>query len=300
MKILITGGDGFIGSNLVPRLIAEGHSIVVISNIKNSNSNNSEIIHVIGDFDDNNILNNYLPDVDLVIHLAYSTVPENSMKNPVFDIKSNVIPTLNLLKKMAEHNVKKVVFVSSGGAVYGENSQEGITEDSLLNPISSYGISKMMIENSIQLLARNFNMDFCILRIANAYGPGHTNKNNQGVINIWLHNVQNDLPIVIMGNGSVKRDYIHVSDIVEAFITVISQNISGVYNIGTSVGTSLKDIINLIETRLNKKANVNYIENRGYDVQCNILSFSKFNSISGWKPMVNIESGISLLIESKR
>jgi UDP-glucose 4-epimerase len=299
VKILITGGDGFIGSNLVPRLIAEGHSIVVISNIKNSNSS-TDIIHVIGDFDDNNILNNYLPDVDLVIHLAYSTVPENSMKNPVFDIKSNVIPTLNLLKKMAEHNVKKVVFVSSGGAVYGENSQEGITEDSLLNPISSYGISKMMIENSIQLLARNYKVDFCILRIANAYGPGHKNKNNQGVINIWLHNVQNDLPIVIMGNGSVKRDYIHVSDIVEAFITVIRQNISGVFNIGSSVGTSLKDVINLIEKRLNKKANVNYIENRGYDVQCNILSFSKFNSISGWKPRVNIESGISLLIESKR
>lgn len=297
VKILITGGGGFIGSNLVPTLLKEGHSLTVISKSPISDFDTFQSCRVIiSKFDEDKLLDECLPKTDIVIHLAYSTVPENSMKDPVFDVHSNVIPTLRLLKKMKEHKVKKIIFVSSGGVVYGDKLTQQIKETDYLKPISSYGVSKMMIEKNIELLASTHQLEYCVLRISNAYGSGQHNRKNQGVINIWLNNIQNNIKISIIGKSDIIRDYVHINDIVNAFLLVINKNVTGIYNIGTGVGTSLNDLIDEIEFVTGKKAVTEIISDRKYDVNCNILSFEKFHLATGWQPEINLKKGLKMIL----
>lgn len=299
MKILVTGGGGFIGSNLVPSLLKEGHEVIVISKSqKESLFFNAQLIFVNGRFEDPEILDRYLPGVDWVIHLAYSTVPENSMKDPVFDIQSNLVSALILIQKMSEHRIKRLAFVSSGGVVYGNDYSCPISEDAYLKPVSSYGISKMMIEKNIRLLAEKYSIEFCIFRIANAYGNGQHSRKNQGVVNIWLKNIQSNLPISLIGNGEIIRDYIHVNDIVRAFLLMLEKNVTGVFNLGTSKGTSLNDLIHSMEMVTGIKANIIKLEDRKYDVQYNVLSFEKFHNSTGWSPEIDIQKGLEMQLNS--
>jgi UDP-glucose 4-epimerase len=299
VKIVVTGGEGFIGSNLVPSLLNEGHQILVISQSKkNSLSPNVNLKVIEGNYGDERILDECLPQSDMVIHLAYSTVPENSMKDPVFDIKSNLVPVLGLLRKMSEFKVKKLVFVSSGGVVYGNPKMTPIPEETLLKPVSSYGISKAMIEKNIRLLADKFKIDYSIFRIANAYGSGQHNRKNQGVINIWLNQIQNGKPITVIGDGEIIRDYIHVNDIVNAFQLMIDKNVNGVFNIGTAIGTSLNELIRMMENLTGKKAIIQRQQDRKYDVQSNVLAIEKFQNLTGWKPLIEIQKGLEMQIKS--
>lgn len=296
MKIIITGGGGFIGSNLVPALLSQGYELIVVTKTTvHPFESHQNLIIIYGEFDDDTILDKYLPGTHCVIHLAYSTVPENSMKDPVFDIRSNVIPTFHLLKKMHEYEVPKLLFVSSGGVVYGKASGV-IGEDSVLNPVSSYGISKMIIERNISLLADNSPLEYCILRVANAYGSGQHNKKNQGVINIWMNNIMKGLPVIVMGDGNIIRDYVHVDDLVEAFSLVIDKNIKGVFNIGTAEGTSLNQLISVMESLLGKEAKVEHVPDRKYDVPSNVLSYQKFHLATGWKPKIDLKKGLERMI----
>lgn len=301
MKILVTGGEGFIGSNLVPAILVQGHSVIVISKTRiNHLDSHSELRVIESGFHNEDILDNELPGVDAVIHLAYSTVPENSMKDPANDIHSNVIPTLTLLHKMNQHKVRKMIFVSSGGVVYGDKLNSPIREEENLVPVSSYGISKMMIERNIELLSKSLSIDFCVLRVSNAYGSGQHNKKNQGVINIWLKNIMNGTPIKLMGDGKITRDYIHIKDLVKAFVLVLEKNVNGVYNIGTSIGTSLIDLIKEMESITGNKAKIEVLEDRKYDVRYNVLSYEKFRDKTGWQPQICIKQGLEMILNSEK
>lgn len=299
MKILVTGGGGFIGSNLVPSLLNEGHHVTVISKSqKELLFSDVNLTTVNGQFEDPKILDQYLPGVDWVIHLAYSTVPENSMKDPVFDIQSNLVSALILIQKMSEHKINRLAFVSSGGVVYGNDYSNPISEDAFLKPVSSYGISKMMIEKNIQLLAEKYSIEFCIFRIANAFGNGQHSRKNQGVINIWLKNIQSKLPISLIGDGEIVRDYIHVNDIIKAFRLMLEKNVTGVFNLGTAVGTNLNELINKMEMVTGNKAIIIKLEDRKYDVQYNVLSFDKFHNSTGWSPEIDVQKGLEMQLNS--
>lgn len=210
MKIVITGGLGFIGSHLVEKLNAAGHSVSVVSL-------NKEIPQILieskgvkihfGNYGDR-FHENILMQTDLVIHAACTTVPENSTKNPVYDIETNVVPTLNLLENCVEEKVKKIIFISSGGVVYGKNDSAFFNENDSLEPISSYGVSKVTIEKYIQLYHQLHRLDYCIVRVSNAYGPGQSQAKNQGVIGAWLRQIKNRSVIEIWGDGKIVRDYI--------------------------------------------------------------------------------------------
>ncbi len=299
VKILVTGGEGFLGRNLVPSLLKEGNSVFVVSHSKKNSKlqPHHSLTIVQGDYSDENIQKKFLPGTDWVIHLAYSTVPENSTANPVFDIESNVISSLRFFKMAACSGVKNFLFVSSGGVVYGNKSEFPIQENEHLEPLSSYGISKMMIETQMALLAKSFEMNYCIFRIANAYGTGHFNNKNQGVINIWRELISKQIPLKVIGDGTMVRDYIYIDDIIEAFILAVKKNISGVYNIGTGVGTDLNGIIHLLEKSLLKKALIESVPDRKFDVGTNILSYEKFKKTTGWFPKITLEAGIEKLIQ---
>lgn len=300
MKILVTGGDGFLGSNLVPSLLKEGNSVVVVSHVKKETrlKHHPALTIVYGDYSDERIQQEFFPGTDWVIHLAYSTVPENSTLNPVFDIESNVIPTIQFYKSAAISGVKNFLFVSSGGVVYGNKSNFPILENDRLEPLSSYGISKMMIERQIELLSQSYEMKYCVFRIANAYGEGQLNTKNQGVINIWKELISKDIPLNVIGDGTMIRDYIHISDITQAFNLALKKNLSGVFNIGTGIGTDLNTIIKHLEKSLSKNALREEISDRKFDVMTNILSNEKFKKATGWFPNISIETGIEKLVQN--
>ena len=296
MRILVTGGNGFIGSALVVSLLAKGHQVTVVtySNVIQLKPHENLLIKI-GDYADLKFMDEYLPGMDCLIHLAYTTVPENSVKDPVFDIDSNVISSLRLIEGMHKNFVKKLIFVSSGGVIYGENNSI-ISENSELRPISSYGISKYILEKNIDLLSQQLEIQSCILRIANAYGPGQHAKRNQGVINIWSDNIRNEKEINLIGTGDLIRDFIHIDDVVSAFHKVLEKNVTGTFNIGTGVGTNLNRILNLLEEAIGKKALIKYIPDRGFDVSSNILSTDLFRNKTGWNPLIDIRTGIHRVI----
>ena len=296
MRILVTGGNGFIGSALVVSLLAKGHQVTVVtySNVIQLKPHENLLIKI-GDYADLKFMDEYLPGMDCLIHLAYTTVPENSVKDPVFDIDSNVISSLRLIEGMHKNFVKKLIFVSSGGVIYGENNSI-ISENSELRPISSYGISKYILEKNIELLSQQLEIQSCILRIANAYGPGQHAKRNQGVINIWSDNIRNEKEINLIGTGDLIRDFIHIDDVVSAFHKVLEKNVTGTFNIGTGVGTNLNRILNLLEEAIGKKALIKYIPDRGFDVSSNILSTDLFRNKTGWNPLIDIRTGIHRVI----
>ena len=296
MRILVTGGNGFIGSALVVSLLAEGHQVTVVTYSKVIQLKPHENLRIkTGDYADLKFMDEYLPGMDCLIHLAYTTVPENSVKDPVFDIDSNVISSLRLIEGMHKNFVKKLIFVSSGGVIYGENNSI-ISENSELRPISSYGISKYILEKNIDLLSQQLEIQSCILRIANAYGPGQHAKRNQGVINIWSDNIRNEKEINLIGTGELIRDFIHIDDVVSAFHKVLEKNVTGTFNIGTGVGTNLNRILNLLEEAIGKKALIKYIPNRGFDVSSNILLTDLFRNKTGWNPLIDIRTGIYRVI----
>lgn len=289
-----------MGSNLIPALLQAGHSVKIISrggDFENKYIDNVQYFS--GEYNDQSILERALPDTDLVIHLAYSTVPENSTLNPVSDIQTNVIPTLQFIEACSGYKVKRFYFVSSGGVVYGNRSEFPIKESDKTEPVSSYGISKLMIENQISLLKEKYGIDCCIFRVANAYGIGQTDRNNQGVVNIWMNQIQTGSTINVMGDGNVIRDYIYVDDVSAAFVKAIENNLSGIFNIGTGVGTSLNDLIITLERVLNKKAKIHHSGFRKFDVQKNVLDISLFKKMANWSPSVDLEEGIKRIYRHK-
>ncbi|MFN3917730.1 MAG: NAD-dependent epimerase/dehydratase family protein [Flavobacteriales bacterium] len=300
MNIVITGGFGFIGKNLLLHLLNDNNSynITVISRSKKPNDAAfSKVKHVLGSYSDIKLLRPNLKDVDLVIHLAYSSVPENSSLNPIEDINTNVIGTIMLLNTMVEENVKNIIFMSSGGTVYGVTQKTPIDENNIENPISAYGISKLSIEKYISFFHKLYGINYCILRVSNAYGLGQHSDKKQGVIPIWTEMILKGNAINIIGDGSSIRDYIHVDDLCRAIKLCLEKSLkNNIYNVGTCVGISLSELVLLIEKKTGYKSKKNHIPHRQYDVPYNVLKYDKISKDLGWKPKILIEEGISSII----
>lgn len=289
MRIIITGSTGFIGKNLYTALKKSGHQVICISNSlhkKNDFKDNDDFRF--GHFSDEVFVKSIIRKGDHVVHLAYSTVPENSVLDPVYDVESNVNSTITFLKICQEVQISKFIFISTGGVIYGNQSILPIPETAKVNPFSSYGITKLTIEKLIPLFMNNY----CILRTSNVYGTGFDDKQNQGVINIWVKNIFEGKSITIFGTGTVIRDYIYITDFTEAIEKVIELDIQGLYNLGSQVGYSLLEILNELKKVIDKDFQINQIANRNFDVEANVLSIEKFKSVSKWEPRVTVVEGI--------
>ena len=298
MNILITGGLGFIGSHLAERLLNDNHHISIISKNKIIPNNLKKIESRLsinhGDYGDKKTLENIAINKDIIIHAACTTVPENSTHNPIYDIESNVLPTLGLIQEAIKQGVKKFIYLSSGGVIYGNVNSEIINEYNLTQPISSYGITKLMIEKYLYMYNKIDNFNYISLRISNAYGPEQLYKNNQGVISNWIKKAKSNLPLEIWGNEKTARDYIYIDDITEAIASSIQNNINGEFNVGTGKGTSLIDLANIIIklTNSSSQIKINSSNSRKFDILNNILDYSKFQKKTGWYPKIYIDEGI--------
>jgi UDP-glucose 4-epimerase len=295
MNCLILGGNGFIGSHLVDQLLAEGHRVRVFDkNEEYYRKPLPQVDYQYGDFGNRGLLMEALTDVDAVFHLISTTLPKTSNDDPAFDVQSNVIETLFLLEQCVTRKVTKLVFISSGGTVYGKPSIVPIPEDSPTDPECSYGITKLTIEKYLYLYWYLHGLDYCILRLANAYGERQRPTATQGVIPVFLERVLRNDEIVIWGDGSVIRDYIHVTDIARALTQALMYSgETKIFNIGSGQGHHLKEVIHIIENIAGQQIQVKYTDARSFDVPINVLDITRARNDLNWTPTVSLQEGIA-------
>lgn len=298
MKTLILGGASFIGSHLAEELLSNGHSVTVFDHnncsLKNLYHLKDRIKIVGGDFSNESDIAPLVSKADIAFHLVCSTTPGSSIENIIYDAESNIISTIKFLDCCVRAVIKKVIFISSGGTVYGVCNKVPIKENNILNPICPYGTSKMIAEKYLYLYNHLYGLDYTVLRVANAYGERQDPLRGQGVIAVWLDKIIKDKTIEVWGDGTVIRDYIYVKDIVRALrLAAEIDTKERIYNVGSGKGYSLLDVINIFKQTMNKDFEVSFIGARKIDIPKNILDIQLIGKSLGWSPKVSLEDGIA-------
>lgn len=294
MNILVTGGAGFIGSNLVDRLIEEGHKVVVLDNLstgkkENINSKAKFYLMDICNKTIREILKN--EKIDAVYHNAAQINVQKSINDPMYDGDVNILGTINLLEACKEANVKKIIY-SSTAAVYGEPEYLGIDENHPINPISFYGISKYTPEQYIKMYNKLYGIDYTILRYSNVYGIRQEPKGEGGVIAIFMDKLFKDESPIIFGDGTATRDFIYVEDIVEANVMSLCRGSREVFNIGTGKATSIKELFYIMKEIMNVDVDVEYRKERKGDIKHSFFINNKAKNKLGWIPRYTLEEGL--------
>lgn len=296
-RCIVLGASGFIGSRVCENL---GHKY---ANLKAFGRNplypmafkNCRWIE--GDFSDVNQIANAIHDCETVIHLVNATTPASANINRVADLEANVVSTLHLLDACVNSGVKKIIFISSGGTVYGVPKIIPTPETAENDPITAYGVSKLTIEKYLFLYHHLYNLDYCVLRVANPFGPYQTNKKNQGVISAFLQHAVHDEPLDVWGDGTVIRDYVYIDDVVSAIDLAI--NYDGqhkIFNIGSGTGFSINEIIATIEDVTGKPMSVNYRPSRNMDVPVSILDINRADTHLDWRPSISLNEGLGMAL----
>jgi len=300
MTCLILGGGGFLGYHLCLALLEAGHRVRIFDrpNIRRFAVLPQHTIEWIeGDFINSEDLETALSECHIIYHLACTTLPRSSNDNPVYDIETNVVGTLRLLDLARRKRGTKIIFISSGGTVYGIPKEIPIRESHPTDPVCSYGIAKLMIEKYLFLYNRLYGLDYCIFRLANPFGERQKVAAEQGAVAVFLHKALNDDTIEIWGDGTVIRDYIYVRDAMDALVSAIAY--SGehrVFNIGSGQGRSLNQLLSEIEQVLGRSVRHAYVQGRAFDVPSNILDISLAAEMIGWRPQTPFHEGLSVTL----
>lgn len=294
MRVLVLGGNGFIGSHVVDRLLAEGHSVRVFDRTPEKfRKPLPDVDYRLATFDDVASLAEALEGIDVVYHLISTTVPSTSNKDPVFDVETNLVGTLRLLNLMREGGVPRIVLLSSGGTVYGIPDDSPIPESHEVRPICSYGVVKAAIENYLKMYHHLYGLEYVVLRASNPYGERQGHSGVQGVIGTFIHKIATGDTIEIWGDGSVVRDFIYVGDLAQLCVKAGGSETVGIYNAGCGVGYSINEIVDVLAETTGKKILPHYRSGRTYDVPSVILDISRANYDFDWVPEVSITAGIA-------
>jgi UDP-glucose 4-epimerase len=294
MHVCLLGGNGFIGSYVLDELLKRGHRVLVYDRRDEKyRKPQSGVEYIYGDGANYGQLLEHFSGVDCVVHLISSTVPESSNQDPIFDVQSNLVGTLRLLQACVQRSVKRVVFVSSGGTVYGIPRQLPIPESHPNDPLSSYGIVKLAIEKYLALYARLYNIDYRILRPSNPYGERQDPLGTQGIISVYLWQILHGQPVVVYGDGSIVRDYLYASDLSRAVCMALEhRGASNTFNVGFGQGLSISELIDRIRTTLGCSIRIERRAPRPFDVPQVVLDISYARAELNWQPQVSIEEGL--------
>jgi UDP-glucose 4-epimerase len=305
MKIAIFGGGGFIGSAIADRLLLDGHDLRVFERPRvppyREFAVHERVEWMTGDFMSTHDVGEVVDGVDVVLHLISTTLPKSSNDDPIFDVQSNLVATIQLLNIMVAKGAKKIVFISSGGTVYGNPSYLPIDEKHPTEPLVSYGITKLAIEKYLLMYQAMHGIKANILRVANPFGDRQRIETAQGAVAAFLSRALQDLPIEIWGDGSVARDYLYVGDVAEAFaLAVAYDGPKSVFNISSGKATSLNELIILIERITGLPVARIFKPGRAFDVPLSVLD----NTLAGdelmWRPRVDLEEGIRRTVDYMR
>lgn len=296
MKCVIFGGGGFIGSAIVDRLLSDGHELRIFERPRvepfRTFAKPEKVEWVTGDLLSVHDVTDAVAGMDAVLHLVSFTLPKSSNDDILYDIQTNLVATIQLLNAMLAQNVKRILFVSSGGTVYGVPRYVPIDENHPTDPMVSYGITKLTIEKYLLMYQRLHGVRSIILRVSNPYGPRQRVETAQGAATTFLYRALNNMSIEIWGDGSVVRDYIYISDVADAFAAALTyQGQESIFNISSGIGTSLNDLVAEIENLLGRHIDRKYIDARPFDVPVSVLSNNLAGRELGWQPKVGLREG---------
>jgi UDP-glucose 4-epimerase len=294
MNMLILGGNGFIGSHLVDRLLSDGHDVRVFDKYEEHYRNPvAGVDYCVGDFGNRGMLSEALTGIDMVFHLISTTLPKTSNDDPAFDVQSNVIETIFLLEQCVAKKIRKVVYISSGGAIYGKPSSLPISENCPTEPECSYGITKLTVEKYLALFNHLHGLDYVVLRPSNPYGIRQKPDGIQGAVSVFLGRVARGKSLEIWGDGQVVRDYIFIDDLIDGICRGASTNTpSRIFNLGSGIGHSINEIIDVIRKVTGRQIEVVYKAKRSFDVPCIYLDIYRAKQELFWAPLVSLEAGI--------
>jgi len=302
MKVLVTGGAGFIGSHIVEHLIARGDQVVIVDNISSGRQGN---IHPEATFYRCDITQPELLEVfqkekpQVVIHQAAQVHVNTSVEDPVFDANTNIIGTIQLLEACRKTGVEKVVYASSA-AVYGNPVYLPLDENHPVKPLSGYGVSKYTVEHYLSVYAHLYNLPYTILRYANVYGIRQDPRGEGGVISIFVDKVLRKETLTIFGDGEQTRDYIYVDDVARANLAAIDRGDGEVLNIGTGVRTSLNEVVKYFNEIAGFKSQVVYGPERSGDIKHSFFDHAKARQMLNWEPQTPLKDGLAITYEYYR
>jgi len=294
-RALLIGGNGFIGSHLVDQLLLAGYRVRVLDRQPELFRQPREgVEYMMGSFADLLTLREAIEDCDFLIHLAHSTVPSTSLNHPEEEVLDSVGAFVNMINCFKNRGIRKIVYFSSGGAVYGNPEALPVREEAAVNPISPYGVAKIMIEKYLYMFSYLYGLEYIIVRPSNPFGPRQNYRGEQGVIPIFIDKIINDEILEIWGDGNSIKDYLYVGDLAKAVVGLITRGFDrSVYNISSGVGRSLNSIIEKISSTCSRRPRVEYTSGRLQDVKHVVLSSEKIFSRIGWKPETTFEEGLS-------
>jgi UDP-glucose 4-epimerase len=295
MKCLVLGGNGFIGSHLVDKLRAEGHQVRIFDRHEERyRSPLNAVDYQYGDFGNHGLLSAALNNIEVVFHLINTTVPKTSNDDPAFDLSSNAIETIFLLEQCVAKKILKIIFVSSGGTVYGMPDILPIKEECSTNPLCSYGITKLTIEKYLSLFKHLYGLDYTIVRPSNPYGSRQNPFGIQGAISVFLAKVVRNEQIEIWGDGKIVRDYIFIDDLADGiYKAAFTNTTSKIFNLGSGEGISLNSILAAIRMITNREVKHKYMQKRLLDVPAIFLDITKAKEELYWIPTTPLEAGIN-------
>ncbi|ABW66333.1 NAD-dependent epimerase/dehydratase family protein [Desulfosudis oleivorans] len=292
--VLLLGGGGFIGRALAGHLCRTGGPVHVVGRNPVKNFEGGAVFHQ-GSMADRSLLESILPQCDVVIHLASATTPGSSAGRPLAEADTNILPTLKLLDMFRDCGNRWMIFVSSGGTLYGNPETVPVNESQPLCPLSYHGAGKIAIEAFLHAFAHDSGKHVTILRPANVYGPGQPLSQGFGFIRTVLEHARMDTEVKIWGDGSTVRDFLYIEDMIKGIESVMNADPhTDTYNIGSGEGHSLNNVIKTVEKVCGRPLKVQYSTARQVDVRKIVLDCSKIMEKTGWKPETSLEEGVRL------
>jgi len=300
LKILVTGGAGFIGSHIVDCYIENGHDVVVIDNLSTGKVENvnSQAQFFCADIRDAEIEEIFQTNkFDVVNHHAAQMDVRKSVEYPIYDAEVNAIGILNLLQNSVKNGVKKFIFASTGGAIYGEQDYFPADEEHPTQPYSPYGITKLIGEKYLFFYHLTYGLDYVALRYANVYGPRQNPHGEAGVVAIFCSRLLSGQSTVINGDGKQTRDYVFVGDVVRANLKALTYAESNIFNIGTRKETTVNELFNMINEVTGAKAEEQHGPAKEGEQFRSVIDYGKASRKLSWKPEVNLEEGIKRTVD---
>jgi len=304
MRVLVTGGAGFIGSHVVDACLGAGHVVAIVDDLstgKTANLNPAAGFHQV-DIRDEAALARVFADFspEAICHLAAKANVRESMEKPVLYAEVNIIGSLNLLELARRHGTRKMVYASTGGAVYGEPEYLPVDEQHPIKPVDPYGASKHHVEHYLFIYGLHFGLDYTILRYPNVYGPRQDPFGEAGVVAIWAERMLHGKEAVINGSGEQQRDFCYVGDVARGNVLALTRGSREIYNLGTGVGTSINQVYALLREATGYQGPEVHGPAKQGEVLRTWLDVAKAREGLGWEAQVPLREGLQLTVDSLR
>lgn len=300
MKIFVTGGAGFIGSHITDSLIEDGHKVSVIDDLSTGKRSH---IHPKAKFYHLDIRDKRLNEVfseerpSILCHQAAQINVRKSVEDPIFDANINILGTLHLLKLSLTHGVKRIIFASTGGAIYGEQDYFPADENHPTRPLSPYGVTKLAVENYLYYYQQVYGLNYVILRYANVYGPRQDPYGEAGVVAIFAQSMLSGKAPIINGDGKQTRDFVNVSDVASANVAALNFSGSNIFNIGTGIETSINELFQQIKKLTKAKIKENHGSAKKGEQKRSVITPQKAINTLNWTPQISLADGLKKTVE---